>query len=180
VRGRAVYIVQSLVAPVAENLLELLMMLDIARGAAALSALWLVLVLSYAVGFFSGLGEGRSPTAPRHRRAQHRARQSGQFSAQSGGFVELRLRPDGAGTDTVPILEDADWPLQVVVAVTSVQAKAIGSTAGMLHTERTSPYYPAWLETSESDLTAARRAIEDRDFAALAALRAEVASAAAP
>lgn len=87
-----------------------------------------------------------------------------------GGFVELRLRPDGAGTDTVPILEAADWPLQVVVAVTSVQAKAIGSTAGMLHTERTSPYYPAWLETSEGDLTAARRAIEDRDFAALAAV----------
>jgi hypothetical protein len=32
----------------------------VARGAAALSALWLVLVLSYAVGFFSALGEGRS------------------------------------------------------------------------------------------------------------------------
>jgi hypothetical protein len=32
---------------------------SLARGAAALSALWLVLVLSYAVGFFSGLGEGQ-------------------------------------------------------------------------------------------------------------------------
>jgi hypothetical protein len=31
----------------------------IMRGAAALSALWLVLVLSYAVGFFSGLAEGQ-------------------------------------------------------------------------------------------------------------------------
>jgi hypothetical protein len=31
----------------------------ITRGAAALSALWLVLVSSYAVGFFSGLGEGQ-------------------------------------------------------------------------------------------------------------------------
>jgi diphosphomevalonate decarboxylase len=54
-----------------------------------------------------------------------------------GGFVELRLRPDGAGTDTAPILEAAGWPLQVVVAVTSAEGKAIGSTAGMLHTERT-------------------------------------------
>ncbi len=31
----------------------------ITRGAAALSVLWLVLVLSYAVGFFSGMGEGQ-------------------------------------------------------------------------------------------------------------------------
>ena len=87
-----------------------------------------------------------------------------------GGFVELRMRPDGAGTDTGPILAAADWPLQVVVAVTSAEAKAIGSTAGMLHTERTSPYYPAWLATSEGDLAAARRAIETQDFAALAAV----------
>ncbi len=86
-----------------------------------------------------------------------------------GGFVELRLRPDRSGCDSGQIRAAADWPLQVVVAVTSAQAKAVGSTAGMVHTERTSPYYPAWLATSESDLAAARRAIEDRDFAALAA-----------
>lgn len=35
VRGRAVFIIQSLVAPVSERLLELLMMLDIAHGAGA-------------------------------------------------------------------------------------------------------------------------------------------------
>jgi diphosphomevalonate decarboxylase len=100
------------------------------------------------------------------------ARQCSGSAARSlfGGFVELRLRSDGAGTDTGPILTAADWPLQVVVAVTSAEAKAIGSTSGMLHTERTSPYYPAWLATSRADLVAARRAIEDRDFAALAAV----------
>ena len=85
-----------------------------------------------------------------------------------GGFVELRLRPDGSGCDTGQIRAATDWPLQVVVAVTSTEAKAIGSTSGMLHTERTSPYYPAWLATSGADLAAARRAIGDRDFAALA------------
>lgn len=100
------------------------------------------------------------------------ARQCSGSAARSvfGGFVELRLRPDGSGTDTGEILAAADWPLQVVVAVTSPQAKAVGSTAGMLLTERSSPYYPAWLATSEADLAAARRAIEDRDFAALAAV----------
>lgn len=35
VRGRTVYIVQSLVPPVSDNLVELMMMLDIAKGAAA-------------------------------------------------------------------------------------------------------------------------------------------------
>jgi diphosphomevalonate decarboxylase len=100
------------------------------------------------------------------------ARQCSGSAARSifGGFVELRLRADRSGCDTGQLLAAADWPLQVVVAITSADAKAVGSTAGMLHTERTSPYYGAWLAASESDLTAARRAIEDRDFAALAAV----------
>jgi diphosphomevalonate decarboxylase len=100
------------------------------------------------------------------------ARQCSGSAARSvfGGFVELRLRPDGSGCDTGQIRTAADWPLQVVVAVTSTTAKTTGSTAGMLHTERTSPYYPAWVATSEGDLAAARRAIESRDFAALAAV----------
>jgi diphosphomevalonate decarboxylase len=100
------------------------------------------------------------------------ARQCSGSAARSifGGFVELRLRPDRPDCDTCQISAATDWPLQVVVAITSAEAKAIGSTAGMLHTEQTSPYYPAWLATSESDLAAARRAIETRDFAKLAAV----------
>jgi diphosphomevalonate decarboxylase len=87
-----------------------------------------------------------------------------------GGFVELRLRPDGAGTDTGPILEAAGWPLQVVVAVTSTGAKAVGSSAGMQLSASSSPYYRQWVATSDADLDAARRAILARDFAALAAV----------
>jgi diphosphomevalonate decarboxylase len=100
------------------------------------------------------------------------ARQCSGSAARSlfGGFVELRLRPDGSGCDTGQILAADDWPLQVVIAVTSAEAKTIGSTAGMLHTERTSPYYSAWVATSQDDLAAARGAIEGRDFAALAAV----------
>ncbi len=48
VRGRAVYIVQSLVPPVSEHLLELLMMLDIARGAAAREIHAVIPYFSYA------------------------------------------------------------------------------------------------------------------------------------
>jgi len=48
VRGRAVYIIQSLVPPVSDNLLELLMMLDIARGAAARQVHAIIPYFSYA------------------------------------------------------------------------------------------------------------------------------------
>jgi ribose-phosphate pyrophosphokinase len=48
VRSRAVYIVQSLVPPVSDHLLELLMMLDIARGAAAREVHAIIPYYSYA------------------------------------------------------------------------------------------------------------------------------------
>ena len=48
VRGRIVYIVQSLVPPVSDNLIELLMMLDIAKGAAAREVHAVIPYFSYA------------------------------------------------------------------------------------------------------------------------------------
>jgi ribose-phosphate pyrophosphokinase len=48
VRGRTVYIIQSLVPPVSDNLLELLMMLDSARGAAAREVHAIIPYYSYA------------------------------------------------------------------------------------------------------------------------------------
>ena len=48
VRGRIVYIVQSLTPPVSDNLMELLMMLDIAKGAAAREVHAVIPYFSYA------------------------------------------------------------------------------------------------------------------------------------
>jgi ribose-phosphate pyrophosphokinase len=48
VRGRAVYIVQSLIKPVSEHLVELLMMLDIAHGAGASEVHAIIPYFSYA------------------------------------------------------------------------------------------------------------------------------------
>ena len=48
VRGRAVFIVQSLVPPVSDHLVELLMMLDIAKGAAAREVHAIIPYFSYA------------------------------------------------------------------------------------------------------------------------------------
>ncbi|MDZ7789646.1 MAG: diphosphomevalonate decarboxylase [Xanthomonadales bacterium] len=87
-----------------------------------------------------------------------------------GGFVEMDAgqRADGADAVAHSLLEADQWPLEVVVAITDTGGKAVGSRDGMNHTMRTSPYYPAWVETIAQDLGAAREAIERRDFEALA------------
>jgi len=102
------------------------------------------------------------------------ARRASGSAARSifGGFVEMRagVGADGSDAYAVPVLGAAAWPLCVVVAVTSSQAKTVHSGPGMQLTRRTSPYHAAWLATVDDDLAAARTAIERRDFAALAAV----------
>ena len=89
-----------------------------------------------------------------------------------GGFVQMDRGDADDGHDAVARpLHDADyWPLQVVVAVTARGPKEVGSTEGMEHTRKTSPFWPAWVDGQEADLAEARRALEARNFAALAAV----------
>ncbi|HET7676136.1 MAG TPA: diphosphomevalonate decarboxylase [Gammaproteobacteria bacterium] len=89
-----------------------------------------------------------------------------------GGFVEMAAgtRADGEDAFAQPVLDAAEWPLQVVVVVTSKRAKSIGSTAGMELSRRTSPFYAEYVATTPRDLAAARQAVVERDFEALAAL----------
>jgi diphosphomevalonate decarboxylase len=98
------------------------------------------------------------------------ARRASGSAARSifGGFVELGLVDNGRRTETRQILEPEAWPLRVVVAVTEIGPKTVGSTAGMVRTEQTSPYYQAWVASSPADLAAALSAVERRDFEALA------------
>jgi len=63
-----------------------------------------------------------------------------------------------------------DWPLTVLVAVTSRMPKDVGSTGGMELSRDTSPYYRAWVDTHPADLEAGLDAVAGRDFATLAKL----------
>jgi len=96
------------------------------------------------------------------------ARRASGSAARSiyGGFVGL------AGPDWIaePLLTAEAWPLNVVIAITDVERKAVSSSAGMHASEETSPYYEPWVRTTADDYLAARSAVTDRDFAALGEL----------
>jgi diphosphomevalonate decarboxylase len=82
-----------------------------------------------------------------------------------GGFVELGN--DGTSVRVSSLLEPADWPLEVIVAITSENEKAVGSTEAMEISRRTSPFYGKWIAEQEGDLETARKAIAARDIGAL-------------
>lgn len=85
-----------------------------------------------------------------------------------GGIVALRCGPEEINLD--PLAEAADWPLEVIVAVTEEGQKPVGSGAAMQRSAYTSPFYSAWLSRQPADFRLAVDAVAARDFAALAAV----------
>lgn len=101
------------------------------------------------------------------------ARKSSVSAARSvfGGFVELRAgAADPPGEDDLaaaPVADAEHFPLRVLVAVTREGPKSTLSTEGMLHTQRTSPFYPAWVATAPALCDRVRAAVLGRDLEAL-------------
>ena len=96
------------------------------------------------------------------------ARRSSASAARSffGGFVEMDI--EGQDPAPQPLLTENEWPLDVLVVVTSTEAKQIGSTAGMEQSAATSDYYDAWISSAPSDFSTARQAVLNQDFELLA------------
>jgi diphosphomevalonate decarboxylase len=84
------------------------------------------------------------------------------------GFVELENKDDDVALRC--LRPAADWPLEVVVAITASGRKAVGSTEAMEISRKTSPFYARWVEQQPLDLDEARAAIKARDFSKLAAV----------
>jgi diphosphomevalonate decarboxylase len=84
------------------------------------------------------------------------------------GIVLLEKTAEPTGMSCRSIASADDWPLHIVVAVTSRAAKAVGSTGGMESSRETSPCYQGWVDSHPADLQTGLKCIEDRDFAALA------------
>ena len=85
-----------------------------------------------------------------------------------GGFVELSNTVDDI--ELRSLCEADGWPLTVVVAITETGPKPVGSTEAMEISRQTSPFYDSWIEQQPQDLHAAREAIAQRNFHALAAV----------
>lgn len=100
------------------------------------------------------------------------ARQGSGSAARSlyGGFVAMHAGrlPDGSDAFAEPVLSAQDWPLTVVIAIATQQAKAVGSGEGMERSRRTSPFHANWIASVDDDLAAARAAVMAHDFEALA------------
>ncbi len=96
------------------------------------------------------------------------ARQASGSAARSifGGFVALR-GPDWQGE---PVAPAAHWSLKVVIAISTSEAKAVSSSEGMTRSAATSPYYPAWVNSTNNDFESALSLIRERDFDAMADL----------
>ncbi|HEX3777134.1 MAG TPA: diphosphomevalonate decarboxylase [Polyangiaceae bacterium] len=80
-----------------------------------------------------------------------------------GGYVALEARGECAER----VRDAAEFPLEMLVAVTVSGPKSTASTDGMAHTQDTSPYYPAWLSAAPGVYAQVRRAVEASDFDAL-------------
>ncbi|MCC7112721.1 MAG: diphosphomevalonate decarboxylase [Deltaproteobacteria bacterium] len=81
-----------------------------------------------------------------------------------GGFVLLQRgsRDDGEDCFAEPIASSLDARLVVVRCGSG--PKDVGSTSGMGHSQRTSPYFPAWVETHARDLSDGHAAVVAGDL----------------
>ena len=85
-----------------------------------------------------------------------------------GGIVLLSL--DQQGTRCRQLVTPDEWPLSVVVAVTTEEKKDITSRDGMAQSRFTSPFYEAWICGHADNLDSGVRHVRERDFFALAEL----------
>lgn len=98
------------------------------------------------------------------------ARRSSASAARSifGGWVVLPAGRQGEDFLAAEPLAPADhWDVALVVAVATEGPKETGSTGGMQHAARTSPYYAAWVEAAPAMFTRVRAALLARDLEAL-------------
>jgi diphosphomevalonate decarboxylase len=78
-----------------------------------------------------------------------------------GGFVTLQAGAHAA--EPLPVGAEAQQ-LLMVIAITELGAKAVGSTSGMLHTQASSPYYEAWRSNAPEVYRELHAALLSGDF----------------
>ncbi|HZH03512.1 MAG TPA: diphosphomevalonate decarboxylase [Myxococcaceae bacterium] len=103
------------------------------------------------------------------------ARQGSGSASRSvdGGFTVWRRGTDPSGSDSFaePVFAETHWPeFRMAVAVVDRGEKTVKSRDGMRLTQETSPYYPAWVSSTEKEIEPAVELIRRRDLKGLGAL----------
>ena len=78
------------------------------------------------------------------------------------GFVLLDVTENDVTCKT--ILEAEEWPLNVIVCVTSTNQKTMSSRQGMEISKKTSPIYSDWVSNHQQDIDLALQAIAEKNF----------------
>lgn len=78
------------------------------------------------------------------------------------------LRNVGERVHVESIAPAQAWPLRIVVAITQKAPKPVPSGEAMEISRASSPFYTQWVEDQDDDIAAAKVAVVDRDFGALA------------
>ncbi|MFD1672213.1 diphosphomevalonate decarboxylase [Agrilactobacillus yilanensis] len=83
-----------------------------------------------------------------------------------GGFVEWQKGQTDEDSYGVPLnpAETTDLDIAMIALVISDTAKTVSSRQGMANTVATSPFYPAFVQRCEADLTAIKAAIAAKDL----------------
>lgn len=140
--------------------------LPTAAGLASSASGFAALTLAAAAAFHLDLADRGALSALARRGSGSAAR------SLWGGFVRLDRgqRDDGADCRAHQLFRPDHWDLRLLIVHTARGRKPVGSTDGMQRCADTSPYYPAWVATSEADLATGERALAERDLAALGAV----------
>jgi diphosphomevalonate decarboxylase len=89
-----------------------------------------------------------------------------------GGLALWQAGTAGDGGDSFArrLLGPGDWDLCLAIGLVDPGPKAVGSTDGMEHVRRTSPFYGQWVRTAAADLDSAVEAVAARDLERLGAI----------
>lgn len=79
------------------------------------------------------------------------------------GFAEWKKGDNDKNSYAVAV-DDADWDIAMIFIIVDDQKKDISSTEGMRRVVQSSPYYDAWLKTTENDLKEMKKAIKKQDL----------------
>lgn len=79
------------------------------------------------------------------------------------GFVEWEKGDDNDSSHAT-FIDDASWDIGMIILVLNTKEKKISSRIGMNHTVETSPFYDAWLTSTQDDLNNIKLAIKNKDF----------------